>query len=77
VGRNHFRGRKSNFGVTALKKTLNPGVINKSRNLLVCDKNIPRKTEKSRKKIQMALAKEDSLLPCKQWPLTQVLQITL
>ena len=30
VGRNHFHGRKSNFSVTALKKSLNPGEINKS-----------------------------------------------
>jgi hypothetical protein len=28
VGRNHFRGRKSNFSVTVLKKTSNQGVIN-------------------------------------------------
>ena len=30
VGRNHFRGRKSNFSVTALKKCLRSGVINES-----------------------------------------------
>jgi hypothetical protein len=30
VGRNHFRGRKSNFSVTTLKKTSNQGVINES-----------------------------------------------
>ena len=28
VGRNHFRGRKSNFSVSALKKSLRSGVIN-------------------------------------------------
>ena len=28
VGTNHFRGRKSNFSVTALKKSLRSGVIN-------------------------------------------------
>ena len=30
VGRNQFRGRKSNFSVTALKKSSNPGEINES-----------------------------------------------
>ena len=28
MGRNHFRGRKSNFSVTALKKCSRSGVIN-------------------------------------------------
>ena len=28
MGRNHFRGRKSNFSVSALKKSLRSGVIN-------------------------------------------------
>jgi hypothetical protein len=36
----------------------------------------PERQKKAEKKIEMTLAKEDSLLPCLQWPLTQFSGVT-